>query len=1475
MGPKTLRRTAIAAVVLVLGVVSVVLLQRYQVSRLGRSNLAAAEAAEKAGDLAKAEEAYLQHVMVFPQDQDAQVRYAGVLLARSKTPARMGQAIQIYRDVLGRDPGRDDVRRSMAELLMEVGGPENLRDARSQIGVLLRKSPDDGDLIYMRGRCEQAAGDDAEAVESFRLAYERKAKDRFDARQRAASILRDRQNNPTDADKLIDEMVQADPGDYRVYLERGRYRSRNLKAGEDAGPALADFREALKLAPKQAEVYLELSQAALRQVPPDAAEAARVLQQGLEADPKAGRLYLASALLSLRSGDSSACIRTLQKGLEALPDDIELRLTLADLLAQRGATIELRDQVQELRRIGLKFYADYFTAYSLVNARDWAAARKLLLDEVASLDLSGSPDVRAKVNNLLARCYAGLGDVERQRTALASAIRDDPKNVQAKLTWAADLAAQGQVNQAIDEYRSLAESAPTARLPLIQLLIAQNRRIPAAQRDWAEVERLVAQLAKDEPTSSRPTAMQAQVLLGQGRRDEAVALLEAARSKNPRDPDAKLLWVALAEIQLQKKDYPAALRTLDEGRAALGDAPEFRLARVRVVAARGGPGTAAELVALADDVGSVPAESRGLLLETIGEELTRLDARDEAVAVWTRRAELAPKDLRPRLQLLSLALPIKADPTPEEVAKGRKAIEDALAEVRRVEGSEGYMGRYGELEYLLWQAARATDATEKARLRSEARGLLAELRSRRPDWSVVPLIAAKIEEQDLDMAKDEQDKERRIGRAADLYRQAVEMGQRNLGTVKRATELLMAAGRTSEVGPLWSKVPMLSEGSASSSVLERSLLEKSIGDKEYDKAEEVVRQRIAARPQDYSERIQLAQLLLLQKRPDEAEAELRKALADEPTDPNRYIYLVQFLVVTGGVDKAQEVAGQVEKNVERTRAPLTLAACADLIAQGYQAAAQDAPRAKWLATAKAAYGRALAAKPDDFSLRRGYVEFLLRSQLVDDVEKELTAIVKPPADAKAAPAVSAEDLAWAKRTLALTHVARSELGGDYQQALKALYLYAPPDKPEAEAAAKEPQDLRVLARVFEAQKIIPYRMKAIAILEKLKAENQASDDDRFLLGRLYAADGRWDEAHRTYQQLVRDAADPRSSQALNQQVVRIVHFAMQLIARVKSGGGGPDSADAKEAQQLIDRVRKIQPDGFNVLALQCRLDAATGKADAAKARIQEIADRPELDPRLARVAADLAESLGLHDLAEGLFKRNATATARLEDQLDYAAYLGRRGRVKEALDVCEPLWKATPNPEPIAPTVIAVLLSSRTYNDAEQIGRVSGWIERGLQQNPKSPLLTIALATLRDRQQRYDEAVALYRKAVELRGGEVIPLNNLAWLLSLQGEKGAAPLEMINKAIALRGPIPEFLDTRGVVYLNKGESRRAIEDLENAVAIDPSAGRYFHLARAYLEAGDVEAAKRSLAKARDRGLGDDDIHPLERSALSQVEKALK
>lgn len=1462
MGPKTVRRLAVVAVVLVLGIVSIFLLQRRQVAKLGESNLSRAEQASKQGDFKAAEEHYLQHIQVFPDDLDAKLKYAEILARKNKTPARTNQAMGLYDDILKRDPGRLDVRRLLAELQATSGSSGLVKTGRGNLTILLNAKPKDGELEYLMGRCEETLGDAAAAVESYKNALAHGAPEKSDAYRRMAGLLRKSLNQPGHADEVIEQMVKSDPKDFRGYLERGRYRKGFDASPEGLKKAAADFDEARRLAPKEASIYVELALLAQGRTPPDLEEAVRVLREGLAADPGEVSLYVMLANIERAADKQEAAEQVLRQGIEQVPDSLELRLGLSEGLAIRGATVELLEQIEQMQRIGLASqYADYFTAYYHVNMHDWVGARKILVEKLQPLDLSGPLlGLRSAVSELLARCYAHLGDPERGRAALASAMNDNPNNLQTKLKWIADLVSQGKADQAIGEYRALLPKYPQiVRLPLVELLMGRNQRLPESQRDWKEVEGLIALAAKDAPSSPQPALARAELLQIQKKPAEAKAVLDEAIARGPKDPAAVdpafvSLWTASAGM-VMRSNHSAALKILDEAERKLGDRIELRQARARVLAARGGPDAPAALVALTEDLNAFPKEQRVTLLEMVAAELAQRNHYAEAARLTTEAAALAPNDIQPRLRLLTFGLQ----------SEDKALIEQALAEIKRIDGADSNLARYAEIEYKIWQARtmQAKTSEEKVKqtqLRSEARTLLAELSSRRPDWSVIPLTTAKLEEEELKLATEPDDVKRRQSHLADLYGQAIEMGQRNFGVVRRATEMLVASGRTAEVTQLWNKVPGLNSGVDLSSV-ERLVLDNVIRGKDHESAINLIREQVAARPNDFNERLLLVSLLLKEKRVEEAEVELNKGVALDRTEPDRWIALIKLLVGTKQMTKAEQAASEIAKAVAPDRAALAVAQCADLIGQGYQAAKVEAQRTKWFDEAKKWYEKAQAAKPGDVAMKRTITEFLLRTGQLVEVEKQLNDVLDRPADFQPA------DLDWAKRTLALTFVARSQFQHDYPQAIKALDLFAPPDKSDSKSL-ETPEDLRTLARVYEAQKIPAYRKQAVEILEKLKKERLANIDDQVLLARIYYASDEWDKAQSEYRRLLEETKQADSPQALNFKVTLLTQYASQLIDRLKPDG------DPAEAQGLIDQLKEIQPAAFNVMALQARLDKSQGKNAEAVAELKKIADRPGLSPDLALATAGLAEDLGEIDLAQRLFKLNATASSRLQDRTAYAAFLGRQGRIKEALDVCEPLWTSTPDPRGLVSTVLGALFPAKAEPDPAQVERVGRWVERSIQQNPKSTLFLIALGNIRERQKHYADAEKLYRQAIDLGGSDVIPLNNLAWIMALQGEKGATALDLINKAIALRGPMPEFLDTRAVVYLNSGESQRAVKDLEDAVAIDPSAVKYFHLAQAYLEASNKQAAKQNLEKARAMGLAKGILHPLELDAYQQVVSAL-
>ena len=117
-----------------------------------------------------------------------------------------------------------------------------------------------------------------------------------------------------------------------------------------------------------------------------------------------------------------------------------------------------------------------------------------------------------------------------------------------------------------------------------------------------------------------------------------------------------------------------------------------------------------------------------------------------------------------------------------------------------------------------------------------------------------------------------------------------------------------------------------------------------------------------------------------------------------------------------------------------------------------------------------------------------------------------------------------------------------------------------------------------------------------------------------------------------------------------------------------------------------------------------------------------------------------------------------------------------------------------------------------------------------------------------------------------------IEANNLAYHLAETPSAGEAR-RLIDAAIEELGPLPDLLDTRGLVKLAEGDSRGAAEDLREAV-LQPSAMKLLHLAAAELAAGDEAAARAALERSRSSGLDNFRLPTSDRRRLLELENAV-
>jgi len=312
----------------------------------------------------------------------------------------------------------------------------------------------------------------------------------------------------------------------------------------------------------------------------------------------------------------------------------------------------------------------------------------------------------------------------------------------------------------------------------------------------------------------------------------------------------------------------------------------------------------------------------------------------------------------------------------------------------------------------------------------------------------------------------------------------------------------------------------------------------------------------------------------------------------------------------------------------------------------------------------------------------------------------------------------------------------------------------------------------------------------------------------------------------------------------------------------------------KKAEKDWMNLPRTQP-YMSAFILQTELFKAKNETDKAVGLIEEAAKNPKAQLGMLGL---LSEKFGQPKLAEQLLRRWAEAakTNAPAAVLDVAAFLSRNERYKEALDICEKAEADGLEPELIARVGVNALYASKDdpAQMTAQANRVSELIEKGIKLKPRSSMLMVALGNVRERQERYEEAIDFYRRGIQMGAKDGVPLNNLAWLTALRGGQDKAALDLINRAIEINGPVPDFLDTRGMAYLVAGESRRAIEDLEKAVRSDPSPSKLVHLAQAYSKAGDKERAKQNFQKAKSKGFEPKSLHPLEmetyRRFLSEI-----
>jgi Flp pilus assembly protein TadD len=114
-----------------------------------------------------------------------------------------------------------------------------------------------------------------------------------------------------------------------------------------------------------------------------------------------------------------------------------------------------------------------------------------------------------------------------------------------------------------------------------------------------------------------------------------------------------------------------------------------------------------------------------------------------------------------------------------------------------------------------------------------------------------------------------------------------------------------------------------------------------------------------------------------------------------------------------------------------------------------------------------------------------------------------------------------------------------------------------------------------------------------------------------------------------------------------------------------------------------------------------------------------------------------------------------------------------------------------------------------------------------------------------------DKSIRLYESILELEPDNILIMNNLAYVLALQGKELQRAKELAMKAIVAEPANAGYLDTLGWVLFRMADYEHAREILEKAAELDPREAEIVdHLGKVYEKLGKLEKVLEMKEKAR-------------------------
>ncbi len=585
-----------------------------------------------------------------------------------------------------------------------------------------------------------------------------------------------------------------------------------------------------------------------------------------------------------------------------------------------------------------------------------------------------------------------------------------------------------------------------------------------------------------------------------------------------------------------------------------------------------------------------------------------------------------------------------------------------------------------------------------------------------------------------------------------------------------------------------------------------------------DNAVEDLNQVLAKAPEQLSSSILLARTKLSQHDMKGAEAVLLKACESAPKSADPRVVLGEFYLI-------EKKAPEAEKEFQRALAidPKSASALLDLAnLQRSFGRKQEAEQSF----------RLLASVGQD-RYKPVYAQFLFEEGRRSEAIREFERLAKQDPNDR---------------------MARTRLIAAYQ----AVNRTADAQKVLDEALKKNPKDLDALLQRAEVSLGAGKYGRADADLAEVIRLRPNSPEAHYIRARLYQA---WGQPH-TYQQELSEAL------RLNPELLAVRLELAQTFIRDKQTPAALDTLNATPADQkqltpvIVQRNWALWTSG-DLAEMRKGIDQGLSQERSTDLLIQDgLWKLRTNNPSGARTSLEEARKINPADV-RALSGLNQSYLAQKQDAMalqkvkEYASREPKSAPVQEFLGTvlfvhgdraqARAAFMAAKAADPHFmdadfSLVQLDLLEAKTEDARKKLEGI-------LSAHNDNTTASLWLGNLDVSQGNKDAAIQQFKQVLESDPSNAQALNNLAYLFAESGKQPDEALKYAQKAVELAPDDPNFSDTLGWIFYEKGLYSSAIQYLERAVSKKGTAVSRYHLAMAYAKAGDLVRGRTTLEAA--------------------------